>query len=120
MANQNFPIVPTTQGELRADVTRDTFSPLDRFRRVLAQQGRPMLDADSNEQTSILLHYLECLAQDLEGPAFGPGFEIGVKLDPSGKFEDLTIGAGRFYAQGMLCENAAEVAYADQPYDPHA
>ena len=45
------------QGEYRADVTCDTFHPTNRFLRVLHQQGRVQLDADHNEQVSILLHY---------------------------------------------------------------
>jgi hypothetical protein len=44
------------QGEFRGDFTRDTFTPEEHFIRVLSQQGRVWLDADWNEQTSILLH----------------------------------------------------------------
>ena len=46
------------QGELRGDITRDTFDPSKHFSRVLMQQGRVQLDADWNEQISILVHYL--------------------------------------------------------------
>ncbi len=57
---------------MKADITRDTFNPLKHFSRVLMQQGRVQLDADWNEQTAILLHYLRNLGADLIGPHGGP------------------------------------------------
>ena len=57
---------------MKADFTRDTFNPLKHFSRVLMQQGRVQLDADWNEQTAILLHYLRSLGADLIGPHGGP------------------------------------------------
>jgi len=53
---------------MKADFSRDTFDPGKRYSRVLMQQGRVQLDADWNEQTSILLHYMRVLARDLIGP----------------------------------------------------
>src|SRR4051812_48263720 len=65
---------------MRGDFTRDTFDPSKHYSRVLMQQGRVQLDADWNEQTSILLHYMRALGRDLFGPHAGPaqgaGFEI--------------------------------------------
>ena len=77
---------------MKADLSRDTFDPRKRYSRVLMQQGRVQLDADWNEQTSILLHYMRTLARDLIGPhgaALGPdgaavpsaGFEVVVSTD---------------------------------------
>ena len=43
---------------MKADLTRDTFHPLKHYLRVLTQQGRVQLDADSNEQTAITLRYM--------------------------------------------------------------
>ena len=60
------------QGEFRGDFSRDTFQPDKHFTQVLMQQGRLLLDADWNEQTSILLHYLRSLMVDLVGPYGGP------------------------------------------------
>ena len=64
---------------MKGDFTRDTFDRRHQFSRVLLQQGRVLLDADWNEQTSILLHYIRTLATDLIGPHGGPngGFRIG-------------------------------------------
>ena len=50
---------------MKGDFTRDTFTPGKHFSRVLAQQGRVTVDADSNEQAAILLHYLRTLTRDL-------------------------------------------------------
>jgi hypothetical protein len=102
------------QGEFKGDFTRDTHHPLKRFSRVLMQQGRVLLDADWNEQTSIVLHYLRSLAADLIGPygGAGDGFKIeGITVNDSGKSkEDFTIEQGHYYVQGILCENDAKIA----------
>ena len=67
-------------GEFRGDFTRDTFDPRKHFVRVLMQQGRVLLDSDFNEQSAILLNYMQTLATDLIGSHGGPtnycGFEI--------------------------------------------
>jgi len=100
------------QGEFRGDFSRDTFDPLKHFRRVFMQQGRVQLDADWNEQTSILLHYLRTLAADLIGPHGGPmdsnsgvaGFFIGPVPFTLPVLNDFRIGLGRYYVDGILCE----------------
>ncbi len=106
------------RGEFRGDFTRETFDPYRHFSRVLMQQGRVQLDADWNEQVSILLHYLQTLAADLIGPYAGPmgnnGFEIGEEGAPG----DFPIGSGRYYVNGILCENEAETTYLSQPDYP--
>lgn len=117
---------------MEGDFTRDTFDPTKHFSRVLVQQGRVPLDADANEQTAILLHYLQTLAADLIGPYAGPvdncGFEIvadpaliGPKLKtpqtkgkPTVATGDLLIGKGNYYVDGILCENEADLLYSAQ------
>lgn len=110
------------QGEFRGDFTRDTYTPQKQFLRVLMQQGRVQLDADFNEQVSILLHYLQTLATDLIGPYGVPtgaaGFAIAPELN-GGNLTNLTISAGRYYLDGLLCENAAATDFENQPYNPH-
>ncbi|HEX6925954.1 MAG TPA: DUF6519 domain-containing protein [Longimicrobiaceae bacterium] len=116
---------------MNGDFSRDTFDRRYRFSRVLLQQGRVLLDADWNEQTSILLHYIRSLAKDLIGPHGGPpgGFEL--LCDPSGEQLrcDFGIGYGHYYVDGILCENepplrcGAEetpppLRYSNQPYLP--
>jgi hypothetical protein len=138
---------------MKGDFSRDTFDPKNHFLRVLMQQGRVQLDADWNEQASILLHYIQTLAADLIGPYGGPvgGFDI-IALDPKDnnfgnnvknlvdkEFEDnsasdkekrddetarlqkifntngdFIIGPGRYYVDGILCENEVYLGYKEQ------
>ena len=101
---------------MKGDFTRNTFNPRKHFRRVLMQQGRVQLDADWNEQSAIVLHYLQSLAVDLIGPYAGPhgmvGFEIGPGEDVG---KDFTIGPGRYYVNGILCENEIKLDEKGQP-----
>ena len=133
---------------MKSDITRDTFDLTRQFSRVLMQQGRVQLDADWNEQTSILLHFLQNLAADLIGPYGGPndilgpdgnlqqrrcGFEIIADAARLDQFPDLApnekekwkatlaqakppflIGNGRYYVDGLVCENAQILPYSDQ------
>ncbi len=96
------------QGEYRGDFTRDTFHQANHFCRVLMQQGRVQLDADWNEQTAILLHFLRTLARDIigqhGGPGPYPGFAIHPTATPGATANDLLIGAGHYYVDGILCE----------------
>jgi hypothetical protein len=94
---------------VKADLSRTTFNRLKHFSRVVAQQGRVQLDADWNEQSSIMLYQLRRLAADVIGPAGGPADNLGFELTPldaaivSGA-PDFVIGAGHYYVQGILCE----------------
>jgi hypothetical protein len=100
------------QGQYRGDFTRDAFHPAKHFSRVLMQQGRVQVDADWNEQTAILLHYLRSLAADLIGPHGGPAVEgadttkgFFVKTEPALTAEgDFLIAEGHYYVDGILCE----------------
>jgi hypothetical protein len=131
---------------MKGDFTRDSFEPLRHYTRVAMQQGRVQLDADWNEQASITQHYLRTLARDLIGPYGGPvdncGFAVitdpeqldaltdayGQPLGGSRLEEirerlasgDFLIGAGRYYVEGLLCENEAPLTYTEQqgyPFD---
>ncbi|HZF91077.1 DUF6519 domain-containing protein [Streptomyces sp.] len=93
---------------MHGDFSRVTFDPARRFSAVLSQQGRVQLDAEINEQTAILLHYLRTLATDLLGPAAYPPDE-----DPDGvgafgvdgyDGDNFTVAPGRMYVDGILCE----------------
>jgi hypothetical protein len=120
---------------MKGDFSRDTFDPLKHFTRVLMQQGRVQLDADWNEQTAMLWHFIRALAGDLIGPHGGPeglcGFRIlthdmlstscghdtpetigeGV-LYPLTLPGNFMIGTGRYYVGGLLCENERMALYA--------
>lgn len=122
---------------MKGDFSRDTFDHKKHYRRVLMQQGRVQVDADWNEQASILLHYMQSLARDIIGPygkpSIGPN---GEKLDhfriigdgdsefsgvENGKFNNakgFLIGPGHYYVDGLLCENEDWIAYNDQTGGP--
>ncbi|MFE9834182.1 DUF6519 domain-containing protein [Streptomyces sp. NPDC005551] len=101
---------------MHGDFSRITFDPARRFSSVLSQQGRVQLDAEINEQSAILLHYVRTLAADLLGPAAYPpdkdalgGF--GVDGFDGGTF---SVAPGRMYVDGLLCE-CDGTDYWDQP-----
>lgn len=111
---------------MQGDFSRVTFHSANHFSAVLSQQGRVQLDADTNEQAAILLHYLRTLATDLIGPAGCPrepagddpgGFEVTLIPDDSKALPDLKIAAGRMYVDGILVENDDEegTTYWQQP-----
>jgi hypothetical protein len=106
-------------GEFRGDVTRDTFDPRHHFTRVLMQQGRVLLDADWNEQTAILLHYLHALGRAIIGPYGGTpdSFEILPDEPVSGAAAafELWINKGIYYVDGLLCESDTVRPYSAQP-----
>ena len=123
---------------MKGDFTRDTYDVAKHFSRVLMQQGRVQLDADWNEQTAILLHYLRTLAADIIGSHAGPvdamGFELilqdtnaearidAIEPDPvraavlkqKVKDGDMVIGPGRYYAHGVLVENDRAMLFTEQ------
>lgn len=121
---------------MKGDFSRDTFDPTKHYAGVLMQQGRVLLDADWNEQSAIMLHHARRLAADLIGPAGGPkgncGFRItdpndiavvaaNVRASEAARVErikklnlqrNFLIGPGRYYVDGILCENEQWVLYA--------
>ena len=104
---------------MRGDFSRETFDPVKRYSRVLQQQGRVQLDADANEASAIFLHYLRTLAADLIGPFAGPaGDALGFGIGAVGE-GTFPIGPGRYYVDGILCENHdAEAGYLTQQDSP--
>jgi hypothetical protein len=110
-----------------ADISRDTHLGIKHLTRVLMQQGRVFLDADWNEQTSILLRYLQALGKDLMGPYAGTEDGFKVSIAKAGGNLKLTIGPGHYYVDGILCENegikdaggvTTEIDYYSQPDYP--
>jgi Family of unknown function (DUF6519) len=89
------------------DLSRTTFRPAKRYSAVLAQQGRVQLDADANEQAAIQLHQARTLAADLIGQHGGPVTALGFQVShvPGDRApDDLTIGGGRYYVDGILVD----------------
>ncbi len=98
---------------MKADLTRATFDPTKHYSSVRMQQGRVQLDADWNEQLDITSHRVETETYDVVGRCGGPMDDAGFALTP--KDGDLEISAGRYYVDGILCENEQAVMATAQP-----
>jgi Family of unknown function (DUF6519) len=131
---------------MQGDFTRNTHNPDKNFLRVLMQQGRVQLDADWNEQVSILLDYMQTLATDMIGPYGGPTNNCGFEIFPEPQETPITlpglteankktleeqrnnlkdeekpnflIGIGHYYVHGKLCQNQKYDLYSRQKYYP--
>jgi hypothetical protein len=104
---------------MKGDFSRDSFDARKHYSSVLMQQGRVQLDADWNEQQSINRYRFDIEAKDVIGDSGAPLHNAGFQLTtPDGKA--ITIGAGRYYAGGILCENEAATDYTQQPDLPNA
>ncbi len=104
---------------MKGDFSRSTFKRSKHYSGVRMQQGRVQMDADWNEQADIFTHLSQTAARDIIGysgaPEAHPGFGVTATADGS----DVTIAAGRYYVDGMLCENEADVQYSGQPDYPN-
>jgi hypothetical protein len=81
---------------------------------VLQQQGRVSLDADANEQCAINDYLRTTETVDVVGAAGGPVNDEGFEISVVG--ESIRIGKGRYYVEGILCENNEPLLYAGQRY----
>ena len=102
---------------MKGDFTRSTFKPGKHYSGVRMQQGRVQLDADWNEQIDIAAHRTETEAIDVIGGCGAPMHDAGFSLTngPVPK-----IGTGRFYVDGILCENDDAIDLDKQPDLPVA
>jgi hypothetical protein len=104
---------------MKGDFSRVSYYQKKHYSGVLMQQGRVQTDADWNEQEAIQRRRTQVEARDVIGrtgtPRETPGFGIMVTG------HKLTIGAGRYYVAGLLCENDVDgLDYAAQPDYPAA
>ncbi len=101
---------------MKGDYTRDTFRPERQYTQVRQQQGRVQLDADWNEAFDIVTSRGRATNADVIGPCGAPKNAAGYGISVVGG--NLRIGAGRYYAHGILCANPAPVAFTEQPHYP--
>src|SRR5690349_18897495 len=118
---------------MKGDFSRLTFDPARHFSSVRMQQGRVQLDADHNEQADIVTHRVDTEAVDVIGgcgaPARAAAFGIIVDLAALSTAERTALGLasgftlaagdflltpGRYYVDGIVCENERAVTYAGQ------
>lgn len=99
---------------MRGDFTRDTRERASRLstRAVLLQQGRQLLDADWNAQAGLSAARAERAAVDTIGRQGAPREDAGFEI--RGGNGTLTIDAGSLYVEGLRCQNAAQIGYAEQ------
>jgi hypothetical protein len=91
------------------DISRSTFRPRKNFLGVVMQQGRVQLDSDWNEWQSEYSRRIQAGTLDTLGRAVYPSstpnaFQITASTNANGT-NTLTIGAGRYYVDGLLVEN---------------
>jgi hypothetical protein len=99
---------------MKGDVSRETFDATKHYSGVRMQQGRVQTDADWNEQEALQRRRTQVEARDVIGPCGAPEDNAGFEISISGGA--LRVGAGRFYADGILCENEVDnLAYESQP-----
>ena len=104
---------------MKGDFTRATFTPEKHYHGVLKQQGRVDMDADWNEQGAITSHRVETETVDVIGPCGAPVGDAGFVLTAVSGGTNINISAGRAYADGILCENEADVLITAQPDLPN-
>jgi hypothetical protein len=100
---------------LRARISRKTWKQIKHFSKVNQLMGAVGLDADANEQVDILHHFERTSLIDVIGqsgyPVGAPGFQI---IPTSGILYKII--KGRYYVDGLLVENEADVE-ADKQRD---
>ncbi len=100
---------------MKGDFSRFTFDRRKHYAGVRLQQGRVQLDADWNEQDDLAAYQLHTLAADVIGPSGAPAVEAGGGFDLTVSGGDVLISPGRYWVDGLLCENEAEVPVTGQP-----
>jgi hypothetical protein len=88
---------------MHVDISRDTYRSRNAYISVLAQQGRPLLDSETNEEAAIQVSADRAFARDVIGQHGGPGggFTIGYVKQTEGTKASLTIAPGRYYVDGI-------------------
>ncbi|HPS90582.1 MAG TPA: DUF6519 domain-containing protein [Methanothrix sp.] len=131
---------------MKGDFSRFTFDLKKHYCGVKMQQGRVLLDSDWNEQADIIDHLSEIKSKDIIGRSGGPIGQIGFNIiqteddltteewnqielqSPLGKDMrkkidnvnpgDFLISAGRYYVDGIVCENERALYYSEQEHLP--
>ena len=98
---------------MKGDFSRLTFRSERHYTAVLLQQGRPVMDADWNEEAEIASNAVRALARDLLGPhaGVGEGFSVTEHAGTRADGWDLLIAPGVYYVDGIRCENARSTSF---------
>ena len=101
------------------DVSKFSFRPWNDFLGVVMQQGRVQLDSDWNDFVAQLTRRLQAGSLDTFGRAVVPReTPDGFRITAGGASNELTIGAGRIYVDGLLAENHGQPHEKKWNWDP--
>src|SRR5687767_10984821 len=107
---------------MKADLSRSTFEQGKHYRAVTWQMGRVPLDSDMNESVDIATHRVETETIDVIGESGAPVHDAAFQIATSAAAlptpqqaaatalgplaaGDFLLSAGRYYVNGVLCEN---------------
>jgi hypothetical protein len=99
------------------DLSRVTFNSWNDFLGAVMLQGRPQLDSDWNDQQAEVLRRLQVGTLDALGQAVYPAAltnSFAIAASSSGGVNQILIGAGRMYVDGILAENHGPAAVSAQ------
>jgi uncharacterized protein DUF6519 len=97
------------------DNSRFTFDPWKNYSGVVMEQGRVQLDSDWNEWLAEFNRRIQAGTLDILGSAVYPAttpYAFQITATTSGGTNQLTIGPGRMYVDGLLAENHGDPAAA--------
>lgn len=99
---------------MKGDFSRNTFRKEKHYSKVNMQQGRVLVDADWNEQIDIDQHHERTSISDIIGESGAPSKEKdGFSIKP--KDSSYVISRGRYYVDGIVCENEKDCNGYEQP-----
>ena len=103
---------------MKGDFSRFTLQKKKHYSKVNMQQGRVQVDADWNEQVDIDQHHERTRLSDIIGESGVPlSDKDGFKIKRKGN--SYIISKGRYYVDGILCENEKDSDAYEQPDLPH-
>jgi hypothetical protein len=95
------------------DISRFTFNPWKDYLGVVMQQGRVQLDSDWNEWLAEYSRRIQAGTLDILGLTGVPSTTpYGFKIKAYSSGQQITIGTGRIYVDGLLVENHGSFAEA--------
>lgn len=99
---------------MRGDFSRIRFNRRKNYTATLQQQGRVELDADANEERFIDEFLRRSETVDVIGEFGCPAADAGFQITVAG--DEILIGPGRYYVDGLMCENLTTLSYDKQPF----
>ncbi len=96
-----------------SDVARITYQPTRKYRDVMAQQGRVLIEADLNEAAAIVAEETRLKTLDIVGPTGTP--DNGYAVSGGGTAaSDFVVSPGTMYLGGIRTATSAQIVYSNQ------